>query len=138
MLGFNGFPKPRKDSARGGKQTASGVATGSATTEAFQLAGATSTIALPFITVTGLSFKPSLIYVVRFDGTESRISIYEEVAGQIYPKTMKLAASFSGGSNTSASTYHLKGDVATASVANGSFTIPVYLATASYTWVAYE
>lgn len=117
-----------------GKKFASGtISTGALVP--FEYAGSSSTINSFSITVTGLTFKPSLIIVTR-SGT-SNITIYTEIDDGIYPKTVKTT-SFSGTTNTPTN-YNFKGDKASANVTSTGFTIPSAGGSGTVVnWVAFE
>lgn len=89
------------------------------------------------ITVTGLPFKPIFIQAFTSSGGSTYTSTYSELSGEQYPKTLKMVGYFGNASNTSAISYHMKGDVSPASITNGSFTIPVQNASVTYTWIAF-
>jgi hypothetical protein len=121
----------------GGKRYASGTVTSSSTNSIFTYVSG-GTLNAPSITVTGLSFKPSRI--IAFDPTSGLISmmIYSEDMDSAYAKTVKCSYTYTTSSNTSGTLINIKGDVAPASVVNGSFTLPATFASKTYTWVAYE
>ncbi|MBP0725525.1 hypothetical protein J5Y03_10030 [Bacillus sp. RG28] len=120
-------------SAISGKRWATG-AMGSGGSGNFQYASSTSTLGSTKLTVSGLTFKPSIIIAV--DSQYGDISIYSEISDSFYPKTVKVTA-FNGGMFGAQNNVNYKGDVSPASVVNGSFTIPV-ASVATYTWLAIE
>jgi hypothetical protein len=115
-----------------GARTQIVTVTSSSTTSYFPYIGSGST-SVALLTVTGLPFKPTFIYAFRNSGGIVDTSTYSELGGDLYPKPVKLSINFNTGYNSSAGTYHIKGDVAPASVVNGSFTIPVASPNATYT-----
>lgn len=116
------------------KRWASGTVTSSSTTTSFQYAGTTGTAGFYSATVTGLTFKPSL--VILFSTTGMSMSIYLEMNDGFYPKTVK-AFSYNG-TNLNGSVYNLKGDVSPASVTSTGFVLPVGSNNTNYTWLAFE
>ena len=118
----------------GGKRYASGSVTSSTTSATFYYVDGT-TAPTYSITVSGLAFKPSII-IAKYSSGWDYVSVYEEVSGGLYPKTIKVAA-FNSTTYTT-SNLNFKGDVAPASVVNGSFTIAAYQSGAVYNWLAIE
>lgn len=137
QFSFSGFISNRPDK-KGvlGKQVATGTATASGS-NTFTCADGTTSVSLPSVTVTGLVFKPSFIYLLFINGTASYTSTYEEIPGQQYPKTVKLVNSFVSARNISAVVDYIKGDISPASVTMGSFKLPVPIA-GTHKWIAYE
>lgn len=119
-----------------GKRPMIVTATASSGGSAFTYLSGT-TVSIASITVTGLPSKPVLIYAFRNNAGITDTSIYSELAGDQYPKTVKTTYYFNNGNYANAATYHIKGDVAPASVINGSFTIPVYSASSTYTCLVF-
>jgi hypothetical protein len=117
-----------------GKKYASGTITSSSSLQSFTYIDGT-TLSSYYVTVTGLTFKPSLIYLVN--GTNKRYVIYSEINDGLYPKTVKFVQVFSSTATTT-SNYNLKGDVSPASVTSTGFTLPVYNSSESYSWIAFE
>ncbi len=114
------------------KRWATGTATSTSSYQNFQYAGSTATVTMPFVTVTGLTFKPSLILIV---GSQS-LSIYSEINDAYYQKAVKVVSY--GSTSSGASNYNIKGDVSPASVTSTGFTLPVYTGDTTYTWLAIE
>ena len=66
------------------------------------------------------------------------MTIYDET-GDLYPKSIKVVSPFNTSYlNSGAATQTYKGDVSPASVVNGSFVLPVWLASKSFSWYAIE
>jgi hypothetical protein len=115
------------------KRSLSGNGTSSSTSSSsgYYASGTSTTFAT--LSVTGLPFKPSKIVLER--GTD--MSIYTEIPDSYYSKTVKML-NFSGSTSSSTLSYNLKGDAGSVTVTNNSFVLPVYTASASYTWTIYE
>lgn len=121
-----------------GKRWASGTVTSNASPQKVFRSVSNGTYGLPTVTVTGLPFKPSLIYLFHNNGSTVFTSVYSEYENDMYPKTIKLSQF-----NKSAATLnslHLKGDVSPASVINGSFVLGVDtgVTVSQFTWIAIE
>lgn len=117
-----------------GKKWASGYVT-SGGNMYFQYASSTSTMGLPHVIVTGLTFKPSFIILNAENGNARYRTIYEEIDSH-YPKTAKVFAV--DGDNLAVTNYNFKADVSNAIVTETGFTLPVSQPSLNYTWVAYE
>jgi hypothetical protein len=119
----------------GGKKWASGTTITSSVSEVFTYISGGGE-GKQFIEVTGLSFKPSLIYLTQTSGSYSHIIVYDELGG-LYPKPVKNT-NFNNG-NYGATSKHFKGDVLPAYVDSTGFKLP---ATAgygtTYNWIAIE
>jgi hypothetical protein len=113
----------------------SGIVTSSATTMAFQHASTTSTDFRYTVTVTGLTFKPSLVVIFGNASSDASITIYSEIDDGYYPKTVKVFK-YPGNAST-LNEYNYKGDVSPASVTSTGFVLPVYAASKIYTWMAF-
>lgn len=116
------------------KKWASGTATSSTTTLRFYnvSSGIQDT---QFVTVAGLTFKPSII-ILKASTSSVFYSIYEEIsAGDIYGKTVIYGAK--DGTMVQYG-YHVKGDVSAASVTNTGFTLPVSTPGVLFYWSAFE
>jgi hypothetical protein len=119
------------------KRWASGTVTSSSSTLSFEYAGSTSTNNTYYVTVSGLSFKPSLIILQTNNVSNfSYLVIYNEINDGFYPKTVKVSQydiDAYGGTSI-----NYKGDKPNASVTNEGFTLPVYASSAIYNWIAFE
>lgn len=104
-----------------GMKYASGTATASSATSAFQYATSTSTVGLISLTVTGLNFKPDYIYANFSNGTNTFTSVYSVFDNELYPNVTK-AFTHSGTSN-STTNYALKADVTPASISSTGFVL---------------
>lgn len=125
-----------------GKRTASGTVTSSPNniTSKYQYAGGTGDLSYCTITVSGLSFKPSFIYAKYYNTAYPatiNVSTYEEISGDMYPKTIKLAT-YNVSVNTNNYTNHLKGDAYFQTATDGGFTLAVFTPSVQYTWYAVE
>jgi hypothetical protein len=117
-----------------GKKYASGTVTSSSTNSSFTTVSG-GVLSYKTITVSGLSFKPSIIYAFALSVPTTYFSLYTEYSNDSYPKTVKV---MSVSTASTASGAHIKGDTSPATVTNGSFTLPAELTTTSYTWIAIE
>jgi len=119
----------------GGKQYASGTVTSGATTQTFYAQNNSTTYVMPYVTVTGLSFKPTFIYLMTYAGGAGSIptTIYSEV-----PESCAKPISVTiHSSNTNSSTgYSFNGETLPASVTSNGFVLPVSVKSVSYTWIA--
>lgn len=120
-----------------GRQFASGSATSSAAVQTFSLVSGTATQNFYLLTVSGLSFLPSVIIVLSSLGhmTVMQDEFYDGWANAVQ-KPIKVFQY--NGSNASVTSYNVKGDTAPASVTATGFTVPVQLQSYSYSWLAYE
>lgn len=116
------------------KRVQTGTVTSSSATQTFEYAGSTGIAGFYTATATGLTFKPSLVFLINTAGKS--FSLYSEAYDGIYSKTVKVVQFSSGGST--ANNYNMKGDVSPASVTSAGFTLPVFHANATYTWIAFE
>jgi len=89
------------------------------------------------LTVAGLDFLPSLIYVNDLYNGYSAITLYSTEPGELGPKSIKCTGGNFGTSTGVGNTWQFKGDVLPASVVYGGFTLPV-MADGPYQWVAFE
>jgi hypothetical protein len=119
-----------------GKRYASGTVTSSSSTQTFTAVDGATTYLRPYVTITGLSFKPSRI--VLFETLNPTLVLYSEDMDGNYGKTVKHSLFYNQNSNSTSYTYNYRGDVAPVSVINGSFTLPVYQSSRVHTWIAYE
>lgn len=87
------------------------------------------------MTVTGLSFKPSMIITTRWDGALLENIVYHE-QGSPYAKSTLLA--FGDGDEFNTNTRTFRGDVSPLSVVYGSFVLPCLYSNSTYTWKAWE
>jgi len=118
-----------------GKKFASGTVTPAWVEIALQyLDGQALTNQSWWVTVSGLSFKPSLIILKSTAATIERLIIYRETNG-FYPKVVELCTSSS--TTTSGSILTVKGDVGAYSM-SGGFRLPSMNASELFTWYAYE
>lgn len=117
-----------------GKKWASGTTSSTDTSAHFQYAGTATTRNSPSVTVSGLSFKPSLVYLLT---TTASHSVYTEFNDGFYAKTVKVMSSFNGTTNN-VNVYNYKADVAPAYVTETGFNLPVHHTSAIYTWIAFE
>lgn len=121
----------------GGRRVASGSQAATGNGASFTGLNGTVYSNFGYITVTGLSFKPSLVYTKAWaPGGLTYVGIYDELGLEAYPRVMKFTV-FNTGYSGSSFTYNFKGDVGTASVINGSFTLPANL-NYTITWIAFE
>lgn len=116
-----------------GKKWASGTATSSAGTATFTYAATTGTGVFYKITVTGLTFKPSVIYI---EGASYNLTYSEINADLRYPKTIKMHTTVND-LGTYAN-WNFKGDVSTASVTSTGFVMPYNASSVAVKWIAYE
>jgi hypothetical protein len=116
------------------KKFASGTVTSSSESYAFQYASSSSTTNCPSITVTGLTFKPSLIIV--FGTNNTSITIYSEIYDSFYGKTVKVFK-YDGASFT-INNLNFKGDVSPVSITSTGFVLPVWHSSGNYFWIAFE
>jgi hypothetical protein len=119
------------------KRWASGTVTSTSSYLSFEFAGSTTASNSYYVTVSGLSFKPSLIILQTSNVSGySYLVIYNEINDGIYSKTVKLSQydidSYVASSHT------FKGDKPNATVTNGGFTLPVYGNSTMYNWIAFE
>lgn len=117
-----------------GKRFASGTVTSSAATTIFKYLS-DANVAMYSVVVSGLSFKPSHVYLFRAPST-TEISLYNENNAEIYPKSVKLETF--GNASGGGTSHHIKGDIAPATVQNGGFTLPVTNGNVTFNWVAFE
>lgn len=117
-----------------GKKSKIGTVLSSNNTSSFQYAIGTNLYTTYSISVTGLSFKPSLIFAISSDAS---LSVYSEINDSYYPITVKTAQ-FNGGRNDVVVTHNFKGDFLPAYVSSNSFLIPVIGANKIYTYIAIE
>lgn len=121
----------------GGRRVATGTTTTSSSQATFTKMDGTTNSSF-YLTVSGLSFKPSSIYakyVVSGGGT-IYTAIYEELGGESVTPTVKTVTYGKGtASNTS---YNYNGTIAPTSVVNGGFTIPMIANNLPVTWIAFE
>lgn len=124
-------------SAVAGKRVASGTAASSTSGMAFAYLN-DSAVNLYYVTVSGLTFIPSVIIIKYFDGTVELETIYDATS-KIYAKAVKLVANYSTYGSVNNST--VKGDTAGAYVYSTGFRLPIYSyisGTAPWSWIAYE
>jgi hypothetical protein len=122
----------------GGKRYATGTAVATSFNSAFTYINGT-TVNQFSITVSGLTFKPSLIYAFVNQSGVTAIAVYSEYANDVYPKAVKVTnGGFNSSNFTSTVAQHIKGDVAPASITSTGFTIPVSQTNQTYTWIAIE
>ncbi|UWG95514.1 hypothetical protein LPY66_11330 [Dehalobacter sp. DCM] len=129
---FSALPLPSRY-----KKWASGTVVSSGSQGTFTyLSGATT--GKYYLSVSGLGFRPTFIYVFYSNGTtETYISVYSEIGGDLYSKPVKVVNAFNT-STGSWSTFHFKGDINPCSIQKGSFTIPVQTGSSSYKWLAVD
>ncbi|MET3699346.1 hypothetical protein SAMN05877753_10215 [Bacillus oleivorans] len=121
-----------------GKKFATGTATSSSTSSTYTFIDGT-TIGAYSLSVTGLPFKPTFIYAFWESGGSVGIVEYSELAGDIYPKPVKITgANFTTSGTSSAVTRHIKGDVSPANISDTSFTLPTLGQSILHTWIALE
>lgn len=77
-----------------------------------------------YITVTGLTFKPSVIIVKYVSDSYTYVAIYEENGNDNYIGAIVRSARYGVSGSDNYYSYALKGDTRGAVVTNGSFTIP--------------
>lgn len=121
------------------KKWATGTVTSSLTTANFTYADGSTTDDWPYITVTGLTFKPSYI-LIKFKSSSGTYTIYDELSAattDYYAKPVKIIK-FNSGFDSAPLVENLKGDVYPASVTALGFTLPVYFTNVSCTWIAFE
>ena len=121
----------------GGRKFATNTTSSSSSATSFTyLDGSTGTFY--YLSVNGLSFKPTLIIAIGWDNSLRRnLTItYDELGltSNNYPKVARLLDS--SDSPTRYETYTFKADVSSASVYNGGFTLPS--GSGTYTWFAFE
>lgn len=118
---------------------ASGTCTSSTATLQFQYAGTTGAVNLRFVEITDIPFIPSKI-TLSFKNSAGTIvykTYYEEDNDPFYPKTIKLS-SYQSTSQTSVTTYNLKGDALNAVVSENLVRLPVNVGgNATGTWEAW-
>lgn len=119
------------------KRWATGTTTSSTSTVAFTYADGSTTYQTYYVRVTGLSFKPSFIYMFNYSSGTIKMTVYSEFPNDYYPKSIKMTI-FSPSSSSSYTVYNFKGDVSSASVAPDGFTLPAYVSNVPYTWIAFE
>lgn len=92
-----------------------------------------------FLSVTGLSFKPSKVIIKYLNGGYEYLVVYEEMSGGSYAKSvMCINGMGNAGGSPINFVWHIKGDVAPVSVFNGGFYLPTYHYSANCTWTAIE
>lgn len=122
-----------------GKRFASGTVTSSSTTVSTfgYLYGYAISNNFFTISVSGLAFKPTTIYLFcTVSPTLFYYIIYKEDARLYYPKTVMVFQGTDGPVQNY--NYTFKGDVGSASVFDGGFTLPALGGNTTYNWVAYE
>jgi hypothetical protein len=119
-----------------GKKWASGTATSGGSVNFTSVGG--TTISAISLTVSGLTFTPSIIYLYYFDSVATSISLYNSNINDRYNKSVKVTSGFGAASGSAMQYYHIKGDVAPASISSTGFTLPVYAAGVVYQWLAIE
>ncbi|PAE21957.1 hypothetical protein CHH80_03410 [Bacillus sp. 7504-2] len=115
---------------------ASGTCTSSTTTLQFQYAGTTGAVNLRFVEITDIPFIPSKITLSLPNGSFVYKTYYEEDNDPFYPKTIKLS-SYQSTSQTSVTTYNLKGDALNAVVSANLVRLPVQVSGITGTWEAW-
>lgn len=121
-----------------GRKVASGTATASTTTMQFTKVDGTTGY-FRYVTVSGLTFKPSTIIIKgNIMGQSDILTTYDEISGGIYAKGAK-AGSWSGAGSQATET-EVKGDVSPANVTATGFTLPAQTNASGLTmnWIAYE
>ena len=121
------------------KRFATGIIGSSYGTLNFQYAGTTGQVSCYYVSVSGLTFKPTFILLRCIEGSFLWYSVYDEGSeNNYYPRSVKL---FEVTPTQSVPTvYNLKADAAGASVSATGFTLPVFVSIPpiAYTWIAYE
>lgn len=112
---------------------ASGTVTSSSSVGTFQYSGSTSTSNFNYITVSGLQFKPSIIYIVG-TGSNNTITTYSNY-GIVYANEVAVT---NAQNTTASSTWRMKADVSPANISSTGFTLPVISASQTYNWIAFE
>ncbi|MGD6897103.1 hypothetical protein [Bacillus infantis] len=122
-----------------GKKFSSGTVTNGSDTLLFEYAGTTSTIALGYIQVTGLGFRPSKIELVQNTSATS-FGMTQMLAENASLSEVRIVAMSgipkqSTGSGLSTYAFKLK---SSAYVDETGFLLPVLARPATYNWYAYE
>ena len=117
-----------------GKRWASGTVLSSTAGSDFQYVGG-GNISYWYVSVSGLTFKPSFILLKGISTPHSFMTTYDEL-GLDYPKSVKV---FSANSNAlNANILHFKGDAVSAIVTNTGFVLPVNAMNLTFSWIAFE
>ena len=124
-----------------GKKWASGTVKVSSFTESFRYAGSTEKSSVYSVTVSGLSFEPSLIFIQTYAGAIMASGIYNKDSDGNYGRTVKTFASgtwqISGQVN-----HNFKADISPAYVDNSGFKLPLtnnmQIQGISASWIAFE
>ena len=119
-----------------GKRWAKGVAQPSIVNQTFYRIDNAPVIQLP-VTVTGLTFKPTLIVLKCLYMGANYYSIYEDSTDNTYQRSVRLFVCTADGVYQQY-VKSIKGDMAPASVTQSGFVLPVDNVQADWTWQAYE
>lgn len=118
-----------------GKRTASGTVLASAFGQTFYCVNG-NPLSSGYVTVSGLTFLPSIILLTWSDGTDNHITVYDTISS-MYPKTAKITT-FNAFSKYDVFSANFKGDASPAYVSSTGFCLPVYQTNLTYNWIAYE
>lgn len=118
-----------------GKKYATGTVGSNSTLLTFKYLSGTD-VSRPYVTVSGLTFKPGFVIIKYSLGTDEAISVYECISGGYYPKCVKVSR-YNNSFSTQQSD-NIKGDVAPVNVAYGTFTLPVPYSSSNYKFEAHE
>jgi hypothetical protein len=119
------------------KRWASGIVNSPVGTTSWTYAGNGSTVSLASVTVTGLTFKPSVIVIQgNSGGTNFPLTVYSEPTNNVYPKIAQV--SNYDVDSLAVSTYNIKADTGGAYVNETGFNLPVTTQSITYQWIAFE
>ena len=128
----------------GGRKTASGVTAPLSNAQTFYYLNGNTTSAAT-LSVTGLSFKPSLIVAKCYTYAMEDCTVYNELAipGTHHFYSPQAIMFMYITSNQSCGSFPMKGNAGAMNIYNGGFTIPVYSNSEdypglTYSWIAYE
>ena len=121
-------------SAIAGKRFASGTATSTSSTSVFKSAGINNDISCNSVTVSGLSFLPSIIILNIFDGMSECATIYR-TNGLYYAKVASVTTI---DSSSDGAEFAIKADVSPAYVNSGGFCLPATRSNSVFNWIAIE
>lgn len=118
------------------KLTASGTTTSTSTTKTFKSGTTNVSNTSPYITVTGLSFKPSIVLVI--DAIDGYFTVLSPNAFDNGPDQIMFASmqNSNGAISTGGSGFQLDGTSAYAN--SGTFQLPVWAPSKSYNWYAFS